>query len=61
MTSVSPPPAWNSVFNLSKYSCDSRAISRYATWNLPLFCSLNLSISLELLPDQDGQSEDDFA
>src|SRR5215212_2541371 len=55
MTSVSPPPAWNSVFNLSKYSCDSRAIARYATWSLPLFSSLNLSISLGLLPAKSGK------
>jgi hypothetical protein len=55
MTSVSPPPAWISVFNLSKYSCDSRAIARYATWNLPLYCSLNLSISLGLLPARSGK------
>src|SRR5215217_3772039 len=55
MTSVSLPPAWNSVFNWSKYSCDSRAIARYATWNLPLFCSVNLSTSLGILP---GRSSD---
>src|SRR5918995_2512520 len=54
-TSISPPPAWNSVFNLSKYSCDSRAIARYAAWNLLLFCSLNLSTSLEILPGKSGE------
>src|SRR5215216_2074033 len=55
MTSIAPPPAWNSIFNLSKNSCVSGGTSRYATWNLLLFCSLNLSTSLEILP---GKSND---
>src|SRR5215210_8241884 len=56
MRSMSPPPAWNWVLSLSKYSPVSAGISWYLTLK-PLLCLLNFSISACRLPVSSGPQE----
>src|SRR5918997_483442 len=50
ITSISPPPAWNSVLSWSKYCPVSEGITLWVTWISPWFCLLNSSIILGKTP-----------
>src|SRR5215212_202872 len=56
MMSMSPPPAWNSVRNLSKYWPVSEGITRCLTLTL-LLCWLNCFISFGSVPVSSGPKE----